>query len=98
MTTNRPRKAKTTDLVCDCYRGKIHNFSKFDWRRSGAEHRHVVGEDTKSVAGQAVLPRTRILYGQLQVTTEDEAYQVLRLPGTKERRIYDQRGKNILDC
>ena len=42
-------------------------------------------EDAERVAGQTVLPRTRILYGQLQVTTKDKSDQVLGFSAKKEK-------------
>jgi hypothetical protein len=66
-------------LISDGDGGQIHNFSKLDWRRAGAEHRDVMREYAERGAGQVVLPRARVLNGQLQVTPQHKTHQVLRL-------------------
>ena len=40
----------------------------------------MVGEDAERVPGQAILPRSGILYRQLQVTAEHKPNQILRFP------------------
>ena len=54
-----------TNLISDGNWGKIHDFSELDRRGAGAQHGHMMREDAEGGAGQAVLPRARILNGQL---------------------------------
>jgi hypothetical protein len=72
-----PRGKHPAYLIGNCNRCQIHNFSKLDGRWPGAQHGHMMREDTQRGAGQAVLPRPRVLYGQLQVTAQDKTHQVL---------------------
>ena len=65
-------------LVSNSDGRQVDDFSHLERRRSRTNHGQVVGEDAKCVPWQAILPRSGILYRQLQVTAEHKSNKILR--------------------